>query len=63
MADDDRPRRQLRPIALVHRGEERIEVDMRDGEVMQLGMPDDAARAAAGTPGGRANEDRAAVPA
>ncbi len=41
-ADDDRPCRKLRPVALLHAGVERVAIDMRDGQVEQLGMPHDA---------------------
>ena len=41
-ADDDGLRRQLRPVALFNAGVERIAVDMRNGQVEQFGVRDDA---------------------
>ena len=46
-ADDHRPRRQLRPVALLHAGVEGVAIDMRDGEREQLGVPHDPPPAAA----------------
>ncbi len=47
-ADDHRPVGQFRPVALLDAGIERVAIDMRDGEKRELGMIDDAGRAAPG---------------
>ena len=48
-ADDHRPVGELRPVALLDAGIERIAIDMRDGQPGELGMGDEAGRAAGGT--------------